>query len=107
MPIYEYRCAGCREKFETIVLSASANAPVECPKCGRDGGERLVSRFATASKSGADEFGDMGGGFDGGGDDDDGGDGGGPAGGDEGGSDGQGFGADEGGGFDAGGEDDD
>jgi putative FmdB family regulatory protein len=70
MPIYEFRCGECRKKFEKIVLSGDAPATAQCPKCGKKGAERMVSRFATASKSGGD---DWGGDF--GGDDVDGGDG--------------------------------
>jgi putative FmdB family regulatory protein len=72
MPIYEFRCGECRKKFEKIVLSGAAPASAECPKCGKKGAARQVSRFATASKSGGDDWGgDFGG--DGGGDDDGGG----------------------------------
>ena len=66
MPIYEYRCRECRKKFEKIVLSSTASSRTVCPKCGASKAERLVSRFATASKGGGDEFGDdFGGGSDG------------------------------------------
>ena len=58
MPIYEYRCRECRKKFERIVLSSASAAKTVCPKCGASKAERLVSRFATASKGGGDEFGD-------------------------------------------------
>ena len=72
MPIYEFRCGPCRKTFEKIVLSGGAPSSAECPKCGAKGAERLVSRFATASKSGGDDWGgDFGG--DGGDDADDGG----------------------------------
>src|SRR3989442_13467049 len=87
MPIYEFRCGECRKKFEKIVLSGGAPSTAECPRCGKKGAERQVSRFATASKSGGDDWGSDFGGDDGG-DDDDGGMGG--MGGDEGGFGGDG-----------------
>ena len=33
MPLYEYRCTQCGHRFEKI-QSFSAEAEVECPKCG-------------------------------------------------------------------------
>lgn len=71
MPIYEFRCGECRKKFEKIVLSGNVPKSAECPKCGKKGAERLASRFATAAKSGGDDWG--GGDDDGGDGDDDGG----------------------------------
>jgi putative FmdB family regulatory protein len=79
MPIFEFRCGECRRKFEKIVLSGGAPATAECPKCGRKGAERQVSRFATAAKASGDDWGgdfggddgDDGGDFGGGGMDDD------------------------------------
>lgn len=34
MPIYEYRCLECGEKFEKLLLSISSTPRVECPRCG-------------------------------------------------------------------------
>ena len=34
MPIYEYRCDECDEKFELFVRSATQKAVPTCPKCG-------------------------------------------------------------------------
>lgn len=58
MPIFEYRCGECRKKFERIVLSPSAKEAPACPHCGSSRAEKLVSRFATASKGSGDDFGD-------------------------------------------------
>ncbi len=46
MPIYEYRCAGCDERFEELV-SASAKSAPPCPSCGAKGAKRVFSTFAT------------------------------------------------------------
>ena len=46
MPIYEYRCASCKERFEELV-SASAQSAPPCPSCGATGAKRLFSMFAT------------------------------------------------------------
>ena len=42
MPIYEYRCASCQQKLET--LQKFSDPPlVTCPHCGRDALTKLVS----------------------------------------------------------------
>lgn len=46
MPIYEFRCAKCGEKFEEL---CSTQARPVCPKCGVNEVERLFSPFATKS----------------------------------------------------------
>ncbi len=46
MPIYEYLCTGCGERFEELV-PASAEASPPCPKCGEADADRLFSMFAT------------------------------------------------------------
>jgi putative FmdB family regulatory protein len=46
VPIYEYRCESCGERFEELV-SASAETPPPCPGCGAAGAKRLFSTFAT------------------------------------------------------------
>ncbi len=46
MPIYEYRCADCGQRFEELV-SASAQASPPCPECGAGSADRLFSSFAT------------------------------------------------------------
>lgn len=44
MPIYEYRCATCDERFEELVRGP--DAAVTCPGCGGAEAERLLSAFA-------------------------------------------------------------
>jgi putative FmdB family regulatory protein len=46
MPIYEYRCSACKERFEELVSASAATAP-PCPACGAGGAKRLFSTFAT------------------------------------------------------------
>ena len=43
MPIYEFICQDCRNKFETIVLSAKNVNEVTCPKCGGKNVKKVVS----------------------------------------------------------------
>jgi putative FmdB family regulatory protein len=44
MPIYEYRCLSCEERFEELVRRPDDTAP--CPQCGGAEVERLLSVFA-------------------------------------------------------------
>jgi putative FmdB family regulatory protein len=46
MPIYEYRCTSCGERFESY-LSLSTKPSPPCPKCGSPDVTRLWSRFNT------------------------------------------------------------
>ena len=45
MPIFEYRCDDCGNKFEKLVR-ASAREGAECPSCGHDRVTTQVSSFA-------------------------------------------------------------
>jgi putative FmdB family regulatory protein len=44
MPIYEYRCGACGERFEDL-LPAGAPAPA-CPRCGAARADRVLSAQA-------------------------------------------------------------
>ena len=44
MPIYEYRCTACDERFEELVRNPDVT--VACPACGDAQAERLLSVFA-------------------------------------------------------------
>jgi putative FmdB family regulatory protein len=48
MPMYEYACRSCDERFEELVR-ASAPA-VACPACGSSDAERLLSRFTASAR---------------------------------------------------------
>lgn len=44
MPMYDYRCKNCDEVFEELVFSSDASdEEIECPKCGQNQSERLLS----------------------------------------------------------------
>ncbi|HHY63287.1 MAG TPA: zinc ribbon domain-containing protein [Bacillota bacterium] len=49
MPIFEYKCAKCGEKFEELVTGCCAD--VKCPKCGSDEVKKLFSSFGFKSGS--------------------------------------------------------
>jgi putative FmdB family regulatory protein len=44
MPIYEYLCQGCGNKFEKLVRQAGEADALVCPSCG---GKRLNQEFST------------------------------------------------------------
>jgi putative FmdB family regulatory protein len=47
MPIYDYKCRGCGEQFELVVLK---NTVVECPACQSQDLEQLLSAFAVSTE---------------------------------------------------------
>jgi putative FmdB family regulatory protein len=46
MPIYEYRCGGCKRKVTVLTLRASEAVDALCEHCGSRDLTRLMSRFA-------------------------------------------------------------
>jgi putative FmdB family regulatory protein len=53
MPIYEYVCGKCQNKFELMRPFSKSSEPADCPSC-KGKAQRVLSRFAcfTASESG-------------------------------------------------------
>ena len=51
MPIYEYRCPQCGEKFEKLVRFGGTE-PVQCPRCQSSAPQRMISLFAQSSGAG-------------------------------------------------------
>ncbi len=47
MPIFEYRCKECGERFEKLVFG-SQSRDVHCEKCGSPNVEKMMSAFATS-----------------------------------------------------------
>ncbi len=48
MPIYEYRCDGCSQKFEVLTRFAERDTALVCPSCESTRTRVLVSSFAVA-----------------------------------------------------------
>jgi len=46
MPLYEYRCRGCTERFEVLQRLGASGDDVLCPRCGEEKPERVLSTFA-------------------------------------------------------------
>lgn len=49
MPMYEFRCDECGERFEKLVRSAGSQQEVACPSCG---GTRTSKQFSTFASVG-------------------------------------------------------
>ena len=48
MPLYEYECKECSERFALLRHMDDSDAEVECPKCGASPVERVFSLFGTS-----------------------------------------------------------
>ena len=48
MPLYEYKCKECEEKFEALVSFKDADSGIKCPRCGSEKTNRLLSVFSAA-----------------------------------------------------------
>lgn len=53
MPIYEYKCKACGEKFELLRSITDNDSEIECPKCGSEKPRRVFSTFSTTSPGGS------------------------------------------------------
>lgn len=51
MPLYEYSCPHCEIKFDKLRPFSQADAPIRCPECRGQDTRRLISNFASFSKS--------------------------------------------------------
>jgi putative FmdB family regulatory protein len=51
MPIYEYVCQDCGEKYEKFVRSSTAKIELICPECGSQHVEKAFSVFGAIGKS--------------------------------------------------------
>lgn len=47
MPLYEYACLECNERYEDLRSASRADAVVPCTSCGSTRVKRLLSVFAT------------------------------------------------------------
>ncbi len=43
MPIFEFKCSKCEEFFELLVMGDDEKSKPQCPKCGSEDFERVLS----------------------------------------------------------------
>jgi len=53
MPIYEYECTACGEKFELRRSMSDSDSEIKCPRCGAEKPRRVLSMFGTTSSGGS------------------------------------------------------
>lgn len=49
MPIYEFECHQCRNKFDELVSVSVNLQKIVCPQCGANSPRKLVSAFGFSS----------------------------------------------------------
>ena len=50
MPLYEYRCQECGNKFELRRTMSASDEPATCPECASNQSERQLSLFISMVK---------------------------------------------------------
>jgi putative FmdB family regulatory protein len=53
MPIYEYECQSCKEKFELRRGINDSDSDIKCPRCGDGNPRRIFSMFNKGSSGGS------------------------------------------------------
>ena len=53
MPLYEYECRECGERFESLRSMSDRDRKLDCPRCGKRAAQRLPSTFAASVSSSA------------------------------------------------------
>jgi len=48
MPVFEYKCSGCGNKFDVYHKSSGNMEEVVCPKCNSKESKKLFSTFAAS-----------------------------------------------------------
>jgi putative FmdB family regulatory protein len=54
MPIYEYECRRCKERFEVLQKMNEDVSPLRCPKCQADKPQKVLSLFNSGSVKSSD-----------------------------------------------------
>jgi putative FmdB family regulatory protein len=61
LPLYEYRCRACEERFEVYQRIGADSRGLECPACGQV--DELEKEYSTFASAGGGACGPSGGGF--------------------------------------------
>ena len=51
MPMFEFKCTKCSNVFEELIRNPKDNNDVQCPGCGSQDVERVLSSFAVSTGS--------------------------------------------------------
>ena len=51
MPLYEYECRECKDRFEVLQSIHDDESTVRCPKCNADKPKRVLSVFSSTSST--------------------------------------------------------
>ena len=51
MPVYEYKCKSCGEKFEVRCSLQDQEKEPKCPKCGSHDTQRVFGSFGSTSST--------------------------------------------------------
>lgn len=52
MPLFEYKCSKCGDKFEELIMGSSGEKGLKCPKCGSSKVDKQLSVFAISQGGG-------------------------------------------------------
>ena len=50
MPIYEYECKNCGERFQVFLLAGEDDGKMACPRCGARDVQKVISLFSVGSE---------------------------------------------------------
>ncbi|HBQ28156.1 hypothetical protein HY02_10160 [Peptococcaceae bacterium SCADC1_2_3] len=59
MPIYEFRCTGCKKRFEKLCVMGETGKDLICPNCGAVKPIRVMSSFKSSGSIERDFEGDF------------------------------------------------
>ncbi len=51
MPIYEYKCSGCKRIFEELIRNPSDETGIKCPVCGSTSVKKIMSSYSAFGSS--------------------------------------------------------
>lgn len=50
MPIYEYECKNCGERFQAFLLPGEDEAKMACPRCSARDVKKVISLFSVGAE---------------------------------------------------------
>jgi putative FmdB family regulatory protein len=53
VPLYEYRCSSCGNRFEVLRRMGQGSEGLACPECGQEKVDKEFSTFAGATAGGS------------------------------------------------------